>query len=236
MFYYVYQITNLVNAKIYVGVHKSKSLNDGYMGSGKIIKNAIEKYGISNFKKDILEFFETSEAMYAKEKEIVTDEFLLREDTYNLRRGGTGGFDYIISTNNHISVHNKGKIQSREQIEKRINTTKRRYESGDLDHIKNASRHRMLINNPMASEIARKAVSEANTGVAKSEEHKKNISNSMIGKNKGKKFPNRKSRDSIILKIVTCPHCGKSGKSTGMTRWHFDKCKILLSNNSLMPG
>lgn len=36
-YYYIYQITNLVNAKIYVGVHKTKDLNDGYMGSGKVI-------------------------------------------------------------------------------------------------------------------------------------------------------------------------------------------------------
>ena len=95
MFYCLYQITNLVNGKIYVGVHKTKNLNDGYMGSGKVIKSAIEKYGIDNFKKDILETFENAEAMYAREKEVVTDEFLLREDTYNLRRGGNGGFDYI---------------------------------------------------------------------------------------------------------------------------------------------
>lgn len=94
-YYYIYQITNLVNAKIYVGVHKTSNLNDGYMGSGKIIRSAITKHGISNFSKDILEFFDTSEAMYAREKEIVTHEFLLREDTYNLRRGGFGGFDYI---------------------------------------------------------------------------------------------------------------------------------------------
>jgi hypothetical protein len=84
-----------VNNKIYVGVHKTSDLNDGYMGSGKVIKDAINKYGIDNFKKDILEYFEDSESMYAREKEIVTDEFLLREDVYNLRRGGTGGFDYI---------------------------------------------------------------------------------------------------------------------------------------------
>jgi hypothetical protein len=95
MFYYIYQITNLVNGKIYVGVHKTPDLEDGYMGSGKVIKAAIKKYGLDNFRKDILEFFENAELMYAKEKEVVTDEFLLREDTYNLRRGGTGGFDYI---------------------------------------------------------------------------------------------------------------------------------------------
>ena len=95
MFYYLYQITNLVNNKIYVGVHRTKDLNDGYMGSGKVIKRAIEKHGTGNFRKDILETFENAEAMYAREKEIVTDKFLAREDVYNLRRGGTGGFDFI---------------------------------------------------------------------------------------------------------------------------------------------
>lgn len=95
MFYYIYQITNLVNGKIYVGVHKTDELDDGYMGSGKVIKRAIEKYGIDNFRKDILEFFENAELMYAREREVVTEDFLSRDDVYNLRRGGTGGFDYI---------------------------------------------------------------------------------------------------------------------------------------------
>jgi dissimilatory sulfite reductase (desulfoviridin) alpha/beta subunit len=91
MFYYLYQITNNLNGKIYVGVHKTKDMNDGYMGSGKIIRSAITKHGISNFSKVILETFENAEAMYAREKEVVNEEFLLREDTYNIRRGGTGG-------------------------------------------------------------------------------------------------------------------------------------------------
>jgi hypothetical protein len=95
MFYYLYQITNKVNGKIYVGVHKTRNLNDGYMGSGKIIKTAIEKYGIDNFEKVIQEAFENAEAMYAREKEIVTEEFLSRDHVYNLRRGGDGGFDFI---------------------------------------------------------------------------------------------------------------------------------------------
>lgn len=98
MFYYLYQITNTVNNKIYIGVHKTNNLNDGYMGSGKVIQSAIEKYGLYNFKKDILEFFENAELMYAKEKEVVDDDFLLREDVYNLRRGGVGGFDHLNKT------------------------------------------------------------------------------------------------------------------------------------------
>lgn len=92
---YIYQITNLTNNKIYIGVHKTDNINDGYMGSGKIITQAIKKYGINNFKKEILEYFDTYELALAKEQNIVTDEFLLRNDVYNLRRGGTGGFDYI---------------------------------------------------------------------------------------------------------------------------------------------
>ena len=91
----MYEIRNNINNKIYVGVHKTEVLDDGYMGSGKVIKYAIGKYGVDNFTKTILETFSTAEEMFAREKEIVTDEFLLREDTYNLRRGGVGGFEYI---------------------------------------------------------------------------------------------------------------------------------------------
>lgn len=133
MIYYLYKITNLVNNKIYVGVHKTKNINDGYMGSGKVIKDSIRKYGIDNFRKDILEYFDNSEFMYAREKELVTNEFLLREDVYNLRRGGYGGFDYINkflldeckyirSANiNNIPIEKKslgGKITGSENIKK----------------------------------------------------------------------------------------------------------------------
>jgi hypothetical protein len=95
MFYYIYQIKNKLNGKIYIGVHKTTDIDDGYMGSGSIICSAIEKYGIENFEKTILETFKNSKEMFEREKEIVTEEFLTRSDVYNLRRGGSGGFDYI---------------------------------------------------------------------------------------------------------------------------------------------
>lgn len=101
---YLYQITNIINNKIYIGVHKTHNPDDGYMGSGKVIKSAIKKYGIENFKKEILETFDTYQQALDKEAKVVTDEFLLREDVYNLRRGGTGGFDYI--NKNALAVQN----------------------------------------------------------------------------------------------------------------------------------
>jgi len=95
MFYTIYKITNQVDGKIYIDSHKTKDLNDSYMGSGKYLKHAQEKYGIENFTKEILFVFETAQEMYDKEAEIVNEDFLATENTYNLKVGGYGGFDYI---------------------------------------------------------------------------------------------------------------------------------------------
>lgn len=92
MYYTVYQITNLINGNIYVGMHQTEDLDDGYLGSGTIIRRAIGKYGRANFKKETLFVFDTLEAMKAKEMEIVTEEFVARNDTYNLNIGGTGSW------------------------------------------------------------------------------------------------------------------------------------------------
>jgi len=99
MYYYVYQITNLLNNKIYVGKHKSSIHPDdnGYYGSGKQIKAAIKKYGIENFKKEVLHYCSSMDEMANKELSIVTEDFVKRKDTYNMHKGGNGGWDHINS-------------------------------------------------------------------------------------------------------------------------------------------
>lgn len=137
MYYTIYKVTNVLNGKFYIGKHQTNNLEDGYFGSGKLIRKAIAKYGSAHFRKDILFIFDTELEMNQKETEIVSVEFLTehRDQCYNLCPGGRGGFGYINSNSELIKKRDRydnkrkgydaslkgfwvGKIQDR----KRINT------------------------------------------------------------------------------------------------------------------
>jgi hypothetical protein len=118
MFYTIYKITNLIDGKIYIGKHQTKDLDDGYMGSGKQLKRAQNKHGIENFKKEILFQFDNEADMNAKEVELVTEEFCLREDTYNLCPGGKGGWGYV----------NQSVLTNDDRTQRAVSTNKKRSE------------------------------------------------------------------------------------------------------------
>ena len=89
--YIVYKTTNLVNNKYYIGKHKQPTFEfDGYLGSGSIIKRAIEKYGKRSFIRETLAVFECEQECYNAEKQILA-ECWQDENCYNLESGGRGG-------------------------------------------------------------------------------------------------------------------------------------------------
>lgn len=110
-FKYLYKTTNLVNGKIYIGVHCTDYLDDGYIGSGLIIKRAIQKYGKENFKKEILEWFDNANSLYQRERELVTEEFVNRDDNYNLGLGGKNQIYYGEDNPFYGKSHNKETIE-----------------------------------------------------------------------------------------------------------------------------
>lgn len=59
---FVYLTTNKVNGKKYIGMHRAKE-QDGYLGSGKLLRRAIEKYGIENFEQKILAFADSEQEL-----------------------------------------------------------------------------------------------------------------------------------------------------------------------------
>lgn len=51
---YVYQIINKINGRKYIGSSRKNIVDLNYYGSGKLIIQAIKKYGINNFERKIL--------------------------------------------------------------------------------------------------------------------------------------------------------------------------------------
>lgn len=89
--YYIYMTTNLQNGKKYIGKHFGE-LDDSYLGSGKLLRQAIKKYGKENFVKEILDLASSEEENCLKEKYyIALFDATQNEMFYNIAEGGEGG-------------------------------------------------------------------------------------------------------------------------------------------------
>ncbi len=89
---HIYKIINLINKKYYYGVHNGNN-TDSYLGSGKLLHQAYKKYGINNFKKEILLYFDTIEEAFEYEKIIINEKMINKNNPmcYNICVGGLGG-------------------------------------------------------------------------------------------------------------------------------------------------
>ena len=121
---YIYLIKNNINQKIYVGKHSTDNLDDGYMGSGILIKQAIKKYGIKTFTKEYLAFCDTEEKLNWLEKFYIK-KYKAREAGYNLTDGGDGQLGVLRAGQNvgmygkHHSEETKRKIGEARKGKKR---------------------------------------------------------------------------------------------------------------------
>lgn len=123
-YHYFYKITNNINGHFYYGVHNTNNLDDGYMGSGKLLHRAYKKYGIENFTKQILKYFDTSKQAFEYEAEVVNEDLVNDPNCYNISIGGNGNIGFI-STNKIVAKDNFNNILF-------INKDDFRYLSGEL--------------------------------------------------------------------------------------------------------
>ena len=143
MHYTVYKTTNLANGKIYIGSHVTEDVNDGYVGSGKLLLKAIEKYGLESFKKEVLHIFDNPNDMFLKEAELVSNEFIQRKDTYNIKEGGHGGWDYVNKNNLNFTQEKNARISGFKKFtkEQRIEYAKKATEEAIGIEIREVSFH-----------------------------------------------------------------------------------------------
>lgn len=146
MYYIVYRIINNQNNKVYIGVHKTSKIDDGYMGSGKYIKRAINKYGVDSFTKEILFIFDNPQDMYLKEIELVNESYIEQHNTYNIRLGGRGGWDHIDrTTEEYIRSRQAAIVKAKNCVREQLGENWNRIiQEKAVDNRKKSVRHKMV--------------------------------------------------------------------------------------------
>jgi len=206
--YTVYQITNTVNKKIYIGVHKTTNPHDRYLGSGLAIKDAIAKYGRAAFIKEVLYIFETQEEAYAKEKEIVNEDFVARNDTYNMVGGGSISVDWT-EERKQARRGSIGYFRGRKHTEE----TKKR--------ISEAGKKRP----PNPERIAKSVRTRLSRG----------LPSFWKGKQQTVESNRKRSQSHLKVEKIECPHCHKQCDPGNAKLWHFDNCKLVKLRNIVTP-
>lgn len=106
-YHILYETTNLINGKPYIGIHSTDKVDDGYIGCGISAQcqakskarqnsalpfaNAVAKYGYENFQRKILALCATREELEFVESILVNEAWVRSDQNYNAAMGGGGG-------------------------------------------------------------------------------------------------------------------------------------------------
>lgn len=180
---YFYKITNLVNGKYYYGIHSTNNLDDGYMGSGKVLLAAIKKHSKKKFTKEIIVDYPTRREVNEHEKRVVTVELVNLEECYNTRTGGDNDFIPSEKYRKKLSMAHLGKTLT-EDTKKKMSEN-RKGEKHPMYGVKGKDNPNF---GKKASEQVRKRLSELQVGEnnsffgkTHSDTSKKKISEAQMG-------------------------------------------------------
>lgn len=172
-YYILYKTTNLVNGKIYIGIHSTTNIDDGYLGSGKLLLKAIKKYGAKSFRREILAQVSSTEELEKLEIEVVTEDFCKRDDVYNIMPGGK----WESKDRNGLSF--AGKSQSVESITKMVETKKLTQSPITEETRKKLRDSSFSKSKPEEQRAHASRAGKIGGAKPKSEEHRKKISETM---------------------------------------------------------
>ena len=200
MNYYIYEITNNINGKKYIGkrVTKKDINKDVYMGSGLLLEKAKLKYGIENFSKQILEICNSKDQL--SEREIYYISLVNAPKNpmyYNVASGGEGGNTYVGKTIEELEEI-KRKIQENRKFNGHTEETKAKISE---KKIKNYCKEKHPLYGKHHSEETKRKLSEKNKGQVFSEERNKKVSVSTFG---GKNHKARKVKCIETSEIFDC--------------------------------
>lgn len=142
---YVYIVVNKINGRKYIGmsINKKKWFRESYYGSGKLIKQAILKYGKDNFIKTIIKEFDNEYDCMLYERYLIEYNNAVDDEMYyNMAPGGYGGAHkgHVVSdeTRKKISESNKGRTVS-DETRKKMSDKVKGYRWKDEDIKKRAA-------------------------------------------------------------------------------------------------
>lgn len=201
MFHIVYKTTNLINGKIYIGKHSTQDLDDGYLGSGRLLLKAVAKHGKENFSREILHTCSSEEEAFSKERELVTEELVNSRSTYNMTVGGNGfgvGESNPNFGNKMPEEHKKKLIKSGEEHPM--------YGKHHSDETKKLISEKMK-GKKLPKEVVEK-ISRGNRGKKLSEEHKERLRKFHLGRTLSEQTK-EKIGDSLRGRFVSKEHIEK---------------------------
>ena len=114
-FHLTYKTTCLITRKCYYGMHSTDDLSDGYLGSGRLLRYSVKKYGRENHVRETIEMFPDRESLRHAEAALITLDRLSDPSCLNLYPGG-GGYDE--ETMRNVSESLKGRKLSPEHCKK----------------------------------------------------------------------------------------------------------------------